>query len=93
MAGLAAVTSKIKLFTSTAILMLPLAAQMAMAIESIAPGCFRINIVTGWQMAYVTSLLAQEILILTSFVENMVKRASDLEMPTLAIDTIARPST
>lgn len=53
MAALAAVTSKIKLFASTAILTLPPAvvARMATTIDSIAPGRFGINIVTGWQMA------------------------------------------
>ncbi|TVY36584.1 Pyrimidine monooxygenase [Lachnellula subtilissima] len=53
MAGLAAVTSKIKLFASTAILTLPpaLVARMATTIDSIAPGRFGINIVTGWQEA------------------------------------------
>lgn len=53
MAALAAVTSKIKLFASTAILTLPpaLVARMATTIDSIAPGRFGINIVTGWQMA------------------------------------------
>lgn len=42
MAGLAAVTSKIKLFASTAILTLPpaLCARMATTIDSIAPGRF-----------------------------------------------------
>jgi pyrimidine oxygenase len=53
MAGIAAVTTKIKLFASTAILTLPPAvvARMATTIDSIAPGRFGINIVTGWQMA------------------------------------------
>ncbi|KUJ12410.1 putative pyrimidine monooxygenase ruta [Mollisia scopiformis] len=53
MAGLAAVTTKIKLFASTAILTLPpaLVARMATTIDSIAPGRFGINIVTGWQEA------------------------------------------
>jgi pyrimidine oxygenase len=53
MSGLAAVTSKIKLFASTAILTLPpaIVARMATTIDSIAPGRFGINIVTGWQMA------------------------------------------
>ena len=53
MAGLVVVTSKIKLFASTAILTLPpaLVARMATTIDSIAPGRFGINIVTGWQMA------------------------------------------
>ena len=51
MAGLAAVTSRIKLYASTAILTLPpaLVARMATTIDSIAPGRFGINIVTGWQ--------------------------------------------
>jgi pyrimidine oxygenase len=50
MAGLAAVTSKIKLFASTAILTLPpaIVARMASTVDSIAPGRFGINIVTGW---------------------------------------------
>ncbi|KAH6679643.1 putative pyrimidine monooxygenase ruta [Halenospora varia] len=53
MAGLAAVTTKIKLFASTAILTLPpaLVARMATTIDSIAPGRFGVNIVTGWQEA------------------------------------------
>lgn len=53
MAGLAAVTSRIKLFASAAILTMPpaLAARMATTIDSIAPGRFGINIVTGWQAA------------------------------------------
>lgn len=53
MAGLAAVTKKIQLFASTPILVLPPAvvARMASTIDSIAPGRFGINIVTGWQMA------------------------------------------
>jgi pyrimidine oxygenase len=51
MSGLAAVTSKIKLFASTAVLtLLPaIVARMATTIDSIAPGRFEINIVTGWQ--------------------------------------------
>ncbi|WP_121118597.1 pyrimidine utilization protein A [Croceibacterium ferulae] len=50
MSALAAVTSKIKLFASTAILTLPpaLVARMAVTIDSVAPGRFGINIVTGW---------------------------------------------
>lgn len=53
MAGLAAVTSKIKLFASTAILTLPpaMVARMASTISDIAPGRFGINIVTGWAKA------------------------------------------
>jgi len=50
MAGLAAVTTKIKLFATTAVLTLPpaIAARMAITIDSIAPGRFGINIVSGW---------------------------------------------
>ncbi|KKY25894.1 putative luciferase-like monooxygenase [Phaeomoniella chlamydospora] len=53
MSALGAVTSKIKLFASTAILTLPpaLVARMASTIDSVAPGRFGVNIVTGWQMA------------------------------------------
>jgi pyrimidine oxygenase len=53
MAGLAAVTSKIKLFASTAILTLPpaIVARMASTISDIAPGRFGVNIVTGWAKA------------------------------------------
>lgn len=50
MAGLASVTSKIKLFATTAVLTLPpaIVARMATTIDSIAPGRFGINIVSGW---------------------------------------------
>ncbi|WP_238364742.1 pyrimidine utilization protein A [Mesobacterium pallidum] len=50
MASLAAVTDKIKLFASTAILTLPpaIVARMASTIDSVAPGRFGVNIVTGW---------------------------------------------
>ncbi|RDW74223.1 putative pyrimidine monooxygenase RutA-4 [Coleophoma crateriformis] len=53
MAGLAAVTKKIQLFASTPVLALPPAvvARMASTIDSIAPGRFGVNIVTGWQTA------------------------------------------
>lgn len=53
MAGLAAVTEKIKLYASTGILALPpaLVARMASTIDSIAPGRFGINIVSGWAPA------------------------------------------
>jgi len=51
MAGIAAVTQRIKLYASIALLTLPppLAARMASTIDSIAPGRFGVNIVTGWQ--------------------------------------------
>jgi pyrimidine oxygenase len=50
MAGLAAVTSKIKLFASTAVLTIPpaIVARMTTTIDSIAGGRFGINIVSGW---------------------------------------------
>ncbi|MFE9763637.1 pyrimidine utilization protein A [Streptomyces sp. NPDC005808] len=50
MAGLAAVTDRIKLYASTPILVLPpaIVARMAVTVDSIAPGRFGINIVTGW---------------------------------------------
>ncbi|KAI0180068.1 pyrimidine utilization protein A [Hypoxylon sp. FL1284] len=53
MSALAAVTSKIKLFASSAILSLPPAvvARMATTVDSVAPGRFGVNIVTGWQPA------------------------------------------
>src|ERR1700742_474400 len=53
MAGLAAVTERIKLYASTAVLTLPpaIAARMAATIDSIAPGRFGVNIVSGWAEA------------------------------------------
>ncbi|MCW6512563.1 pyrimidine utilization protein A [Lichenifustis flavocetrariae] len=53
MAALAAVTTKIRLFASTAVLTLPpaLVARMATTIDSISNGRFGINIVSGWQSA------------------------------------------
>jgi pyrimidine oxygenase len=53
MAGLAAVTKRIKLLASVAVLTLPpaLVARMAVTIDSIAPGRFGVNIVSGWQKA------------------------------------------
>ena len=50
MAGLAAVTERIKLIASTAILTLPpaMVARMASTISDIAPGRVGVNIVTGW---------------------------------------------
>ncbi|RKR07593.1 pyrimidine oxygenase [Kushneria sinocarnis] len=51
MAGLAAVTSKIDLYATAATLVMPpaIVARMAATIDSIAPGRFGINLVTGWQ--------------------------------------------
>jgi len=53
MAGLAAVTTRIKLFASVAVLTLPPAftARMASTIDSISHGRFGVNIVSGWQKA------------------------------------------
>ena len=52
-AGLAAVTERIELYASTAVLTLPpaLVARMAVTIDSISEGRFGINIVSGWQAA------------------------------------------
>jgi pyrimidine oxygenase len=53
MAGLAAVTERIKLIASTAILTLPpaMVARMASTISDIAPDRVGVNIVTGWAKA------------------------------------------
>ena len=53
MAGLAAVTQRIKLYASVAVLTIPpaIVARMAATIDSIAPGRFGINIVSGWAKA------------------------------------------
>jgi pyrimidine oxygenase len=51
MAGLAAVTSKIKLFATSATLVMPpaIVARMAATIDSISNGRFGLNVITGWQ--------------------------------------------
>src|ERR1700734_352940 len=53
MAGLAAVTTKIKLFATAGALTLPpaIVARMATTIDSISGGRFGVNIVSGWQKA------------------------------------------
>ncbi len=53
MAGLAAVTNRIKLYASVAVLTLPpaIVARMAVTIDSISHGRFGVNLVTGWQKA------------------------------------------
>jgi pyrimidine oxygenase len=53
MAGIAPVTERIKLYASTATLTLPpaIVARMAVTIDSMAPGRFGVNIVSGWQAA------------------------------------------
>jgi pyrimidine oxygenase len=51
MAGLAAVTKRIKLFATCATLVIPpaVAARMASTIDSISDGRFGLNLITGWQ--------------------------------------------
>ncbi|WP_158972505.1 pyrimidine utilization protein A [Paraglaciecola sp. L3A3] len=51
MAGLAAVTSKIKLYATAATLVMPpaIVARMATTIDSISHGRFGVNLITGWQ--------------------------------------------
>ncbi|CAN5448249.1 hypothetical protein BH09PSE5_BH09PSE5_36800 [soil metagenome] len=51
MAGLAAVTSKIKLFATAASLVMPpaIVARMTSTIDSISNGRFGVNLITGWQ--------------------------------------------
>jgi pyrimidine oxygenase len=53
MAGIAAVTERIKLYASTAVLTLPpaIVARMVSTIDSIAPGRIGVNIVSGWAEA------------------------------------------
>ncbi len=53
MAGLAAVTSKIRLYATAATLTMPpaIVARMASTIDSISNGRFGINLITGWQKA------------------------------------------
>src|SRR5271156_2768651 len=58
MAGLAAVTSRITLLASVAVLTLPpaITARMAVTIDSISHGRFGVNIVSGWQRAEYTQM-------------------------------------
>lgn len=51
MSGLAAVTSKIKIYATTATLVMPpaIVARMAATLDSISNGRFGLNVVTGWQ--------------------------------------------
>ena len=58
MAGLAAVTSRIKLFATCAVLTVPppFAARMAVTIDSIAHGRFGVNIISGWQRREYTQM-------------------------------------
>src|SRR5215468_1692084 len=58
MAGLAAVTNRIRLFATCAVLTLPppIAARMAVTIDSISGGRFGINIISGWQRREYTQM-------------------------------------
>lgn len=58
MAGLAAVTSRIQLFATCAVLTLPppIAARMAVTIDTISHGRFGINIISGWQRREYTQM-------------------------------------
>jgi pyrimidine oxygenase len=58
MAGLAAVTSRIRLFATCAVLTLPppIAARMAVTIDSISHGRFGVNIISGWQRREYTQM-------------------------------------
>src|SRR3954463_2082330 len=51
MAGLAAVTSRMKLYATAATLTVPpaIAARMASTVDSISHGRFGLNLITGWQ--------------------------------------------
>ncbi len=53
MAGLAAVTTRIRLYASVAVLTMPpaIVARMAATIDDISGGRFGVNIVSGWQQA------------------------------------------
>ena len=53
MAGLAAVTSRIKLFATVGVLTMPapVVARMAVTIDSISNGRFGVNVISGWQEA------------------------------------------
>ena len=53
MAGLAAVTTRIKLYATAATLTIPpaIAARMASTIDDISGGRFGLNLITGWQKA------------------------------------------
>ena len=58
MAGLAAVTSRIQLFATCAVLTMPppIVARMAVTIDSISHGRFGINIISGWQRREYTQM-------------------------------------
>jgi pyrimidine oxygenase len=58
MAGLAAVTTRIQLFATCAVLTMPppIAARMAVTIDSISHGRFGVNLITGWQRREYTQM-------------------------------------
>ena len=58
MAGLASVTSRIQLFATCAVLSLPppIAARMAVTIDSISHSRFGVNIISGWQRREYTQM-------------------------------------
>jgi pyrimidine oxygenase len=58
MAGLGAVTSRIQLFATCAVLSMPppIAARMAVTIDSISHGRFGVNIISGWQRREYTQM-------------------------------------
>jgi pyrimidine oxygenase len=58
MAGLAAVTTRIQLFATCAVLTVPppIAARMAVTIDSISHGRFGVNIISGWQRREYTQM-------------------------------------
>jgi pyrimidine oxygenase len=58
MAGLAAVTKRIQLFATCAVLTMPppIAARMAVTIDSISHGRFGVNIISGWQRREYTQM-------------------------------------
>ena len=58
MAGLAATTKKIKLFATCAVLSMPppIAARMAVTVDSISHGRFGVNIISGWQRREYTQM-------------------------------------
>ncbi len=58
MAGLAAVTTRIQLFATCAVLTVPppIAARMAVTIDSISGGRFGVNIISGWQRREYTQM-------------------------------------
>jgi pyrimidine oxygenase len=53
MAGLAAITRRIRLYATVATLTIPpaIAARMASTVDNIAPGRFGLNLITGWAKA------------------------------------------